>query len=350
MNKYKNIPNNLIYLVGNTLMVEIIYKYKGKERSVYAKVESFNMTGSIKDRMQINILRNAYKTKQLKPYDTIVEASSGNTAIALSAMGAYLNHKVSIYMPSSESMERKELIKSFGAELNLVDEGFDECIRLAKEESKKPNVYYPDQFSNPYNPQAHFKTTGPEIWQQLISKGKLLNAFVAGVGTGGTIMGTGRYLRTKNPFLGLFPVQPSTSKPFRENGNIYASYDNKERMPVEPMSIPGISTSFTPKIVNLNELNNAVIVDDSDAYIMAQRLASELGMGVGPSSGANLIGAIVIQEKLGTNSVVATVFCDDNKKYLSTELSKEILFKPTYISSHVELIAVKSINRICKTK
>ncbi len=350
MNKYKNIPNNLIYLVGNTPMVEIIYKYKGKERSVYAKVESFNMTGSIKDRMQINILRNAYKTKQLKPYDTIVEASSGNTAIALSAMGAYLNHKVSIYMPSSESMERKELIKSFGAELNLVDEGFDECIRLAKEESKKPNVYYPDQFSNPYNPQAHFKTTGPEIWQQLISKGKLLNAFVAGVGTGGTIMGTGRYLRIQNPFLGLFPVQPSTSKPFRENGNIYASYDNKKRMPVEPMSIPGISTSFTPKIVNLNELNNAVIVDDSDAYIMAQRLASELGMGVGPSSGANLIGAIVIQEKLGINSVVATVFCDDNKKYLSTELSKEILFKPTYISSHVELIAVKSINRICKTK
>lgn len=346
MKKYKNIPNNLIYLIGNTPMVEVIYKYKGVERSIYAKVESFNMTGSIKDRMQINILKNAYKTKQLKVNDTIVEASSGNTAIALSAMGAYLNHKVSIYMPSSESMERKELIKSFGAELNLVDEGFDECLRLAKEESKKPNVYYPDQFSNPYNPQAHFKTTGPEIWQQLISKGKLLNAFVAGVGTGGTIMGTGRYLRTQNPYVGLFPVKPITSKLFRENGNIYASYNNK-RMAVKPMSIPGISTSFLPKIVNLNELNNSVIVDDSDAYIMAQKLAYELGMGVGPSSGANLIGAIVIQEKLGIDSVVATVFCDDNKKYLSTELSKKIMPKSNYVSSNVELLGIKSINRIC---
>lgn len=350
MNKHKNIPNDLMYLVGNTPMVEIIYKYKGEERSVYAKVESFNMTGSIKDRMQINILKNAYKTKKLKVNDTIVEASSGNTGIALSAMGAYLNHKVSIYMPSSESMERKELIKSFGAKLNLVDEGFDECLRLAKKESKKQNVYYPDQFSNPYNPQAHFKTTGPEIWQQLISRGKFLNAFVAGVGTGGTIMGTGRYLRTQNPFLGLFPVQPITSKPFREKGNIYATYDNKKRITVEPMSIPGISTSFLPDIVNLNELNNAIIVDDSDAYIMAQKLASELGMGVGPSSGANLIGAIVIQEKLGKNSVVATVFCDDNKKYLSTELSKNIITKETYISSNVELIGIKSINRICKIK
>ena len=176
-------------------------------------------------------------------------------------------------------------------------------------------------------------------------------------------MGTGRYLRKKNPYIGVFPVQPKSVKPFREKGNIYARYDNNEYLCedkendfinddsnenyVVPESIPGISSGTKPEIVNLNELNNIVIVDDSDAYIMAQKLASNLGMGVGPSSGANLIGAIVIQDKLGLNSTVATVFADDNKKYLSTDLTKKIKPKEHYISSNVELIGVRSINRIC---
>ncbi|HSQ89594.1 cysteine synthase family protein [Romboutsia sp.] len=363
MYKYKTMPKDIAYLTGNTPMIEVIFKYKGQVRYVYAKVENFNMTGSIKDRMQINILRNAYNTGELKPGYKIVEASSGNTAIALSAMGTFLNHEVSIYMPSSESLERKQIIESFGAKLNLVDSGFEECLRLAKIEGQKSNVYYPDQFANPWNPQAHYCTTGPEIWQQLKSINKVANAFVAGIGTGGTIMGTGRYLRKKNPYIGVFPVQPKSVKPFREKGNIYARYDNNAYLYedkendfinddsnenyVVPESIPGISSGTKPEIVNLNELNNIVIVDDSDAYIMAQKLASNLGMGVGPSSGANLIGAIVIQDKLGLNSTVATVFADDNKKYLSTDLTKKIKPKEHYISSNVELIGVRSINRIC---
>lgn len=326
-------------LIGHTPLLKIHYLYRGRERVIYAKAENLNVTGSIKDRMAYHIIRKAYKTGALKKGDRIAEATSGNTGIAFSAIGRAMGHPVTIFMPDWMSMERINLIKSMGATVRLVSKeegGFLGSIKMSEELAEtNPNVFLPRQFANCDNSEAHYLTTGPEIWWQLHYRHLVPDAFIAGVGTGGTIMGTGRFLREMNPAVKLYPMEPANS-PTMSTGH----KTGKHR-------IQGISDEFIPALVDLNFLDEIISVDDGDAIIMAQKLAGTLGLGVGISSGANFIGAVMVQNMLGPDAVVVTVFSDDNKKYLSTDLMREEPKGKDFLSSDINLLCFKSIKRVC---
>lgn len=327
-------------LIGNTPLLEINYTYKGCKRVIYAKAENLNMTGSIKDRMALHIITMAYERGILKPNDPILEATSGNTGISFSAIGRALGHQVIIYMPDWMSEERKNIIHSLGAKIHLVSKeqgGFVGSINLAKEESKKIHGFLPSQFSNEDNVQAHYLYTAPEIWWQLKYRDLIPDAFIAGVGTGGTIMGVGKFLKEQANNIKIHPLEPSNSPTLTTGHKV-----GKHR-------IQGISDEFIPSIVKLDKLDEVVAVDDGDSIIMAQKLAAQLGIGVGISSGANFIGAVKLQNHLGDDKVVVTIFPDDNKKYLSTDLLKKEPIKSDFLSTDIELIDFRSFKRVCQT-
>lgn len=327
-------------LIGNTPLLAIQYTLgDDRPRRVYAKAENLNLTGSIKDRMALHILRKAITSGALRPGGLVIEATSGNTGISFAAIGRALGHPVTIFMPDWMSEERKSLIRSFGAEVRLVSReegGFLGSIRLAEElAARTPGSFLPRQFANEQNSEAHALSTGPEILAQLRSQRLSPAAFVAGVGTGGTIMGTGRYLRSHVPTIRLHAVEPANSPTLSVGHKV-----GKHR-------IQGISDEFIPPIVRLEELDAVMGIDDGDAIIMAQRLASELGLGVGISSGANLLAAIRLHTELGDDAVVVTVFPDSNKKYLSTDLLREEPRKPEFLAPRVDLLAFNGHNRVC---
>jgi cysteine synthase A len=328
-------------MVGNTPLLAIEFAYRGKQRVLYAKSEQLNMTGSIKDRMALYILEHAYAEGKISPGDTIAEATSGNTGISFAALGRALGHPVTIFMPDWMSRERVDLIHSFGARIVPVGReqgGFLGSIRLAEEmAAQQERVFLPHQFSNPANVQAHESTTGPEIWWQLQSNSLAVDAFVAGVGTGGTVMGVGKFLRSHLPSVRVHPLEPAES-PTLSSGHKVGRH-----------RIQGISDEFIPPIVELDQLDEVVSVHDGDAILMAQKLAAQLGLGVGISSGANLVGALMVQNQLGNDSVVVTVLPDDNKKYLSTDLLRQEPRQEGYLAPEVELTGFRVFSRVCAT-
>ena len=327
-------------MAGNTPMLAIDLRWRGEERRIYAKAEMYNLSGSIKDRMALSILRAAYARGALRPGDTIVEATSGNAGIAFAALGCALGHPVRIYMPDWMSSERQSLLRSYGAELCLVskaDGGFLGSIAQAEAlAQQRDDVFLPRQFSNNDNCAAHYRTPGPEIHHQLASIGKTPDAFVAGVGTGGTVMGVGAYFRQVCPRARVHPLEPAES-PTLSTGHKVGSH-----------RIQGISDDFIPDIVKLGQLAPVLAAHDGDAILMAQKLSRQLGLAVGISSGANLIGALKAQDALGPDAVVATVFCDDNKKYLSTDLVREEPVREGYLSPDVELLGYAVIDRLAR--
>lgn len=333
--------SDLSSFIGNTPLLVIDFLFKGEARQLYAKAENLNMTGSIKDRMAFQILKSGYERGDLKPGDRVIEATSGNTGIAFSAIGRALGHPVTIFMPSWMSTERKDLIRSFGAEIILVsaeEGGFLSSISRAEDLAKtSPHTFLPSQFKNEDNCRAHYLTTGPELWWQLRFRGLTPQAFVAGVGTGGTIMGIGQFLKEMNSSIKIHPLEPANS-PTLSTGH----KDGKHR-------IAGISDDFIPDIVDLQKLDAIVGVDDGDAIIMAQKLALEAGLGVGISSGANFLGAVKAQTELGSNAVVVTVFPDSNKKYLSTDLLKNEPIKEGFLSSDIQIQGIHALKRVCAT-
>ncbi len=333
-NKFKHLWN----MVGNTPMLEINYRYKKECRKLYVKCENYNLTGSIKDRMALYILQKAYQLKTINPHDIIVEATSGNTGISFSAIGKALGHEVKIIMPDWLSKERVDIIKSLGAEVILISKaegGFLGSIALSEKMAKEnEHVFLPKQFENCFNAEAHEKTTAKEIWMQLQSIDLTPDAFVAGVGTGGTIMGVGCYLKKRDSSIKVHPLEP------KESPTISTGYK------VGSHRIQGISDEFIPAIVELDKLDEIIQASDGDSIIMAQKLARQLGLAVGISSGANFLGAVQLQNSLGSNAVVVTVFSDSNKKYLSTDLMKDEPVKEGYLSPDVELLDYKAIDRL----
>jgi len=329
---------HLWYLVGNTPMLELQYTYNGKPGTIYVKCEHYNLTGSVKDRMALYILYQAYKESKIKSTDIIVEATSGNTGISFSAIGKALGHEVMIMMPEWLSKERFDIIKSLGAKVHPVSKeegGFKGSIALAEQLLNASDKYFlPRQFENRYNAEAHERTTGPEIWQQLKNAGKTPSAFVAGVGTGGTVMGTGKYLKSMAADIKIHPLEPAES-PTLTTGYKVGSH-----------RIQGISDEFIPAIVELDQLDNVIQANDGDAIIMAQKLSKQLGLAVGISSGANVIGAIKLREEMGEGGVVVTLLSDSNKKYLSTDLVKEEPVKEGYISTDTEFTSYNPIDRL----
>jgi cysteine synthase len=336
--KLNNKFQHLWMMVGNTPMLEIAYRYKGECRKLYVKCEHYNLTGSIKDRMALYILQKAYQLGTIKPGDVIVEATSGNTGIAFSAIGKALSHEVKIIMPNWLSKERIDIIKSLGAEVILISKeegGFLGSIALSEQMAKNnSNVFLPKQFENLFNAEAHEKTTAKEIWMQLQSLDLTPQAFVAGVGTGGTVMGIGSYLKKREASIKVHPLEPMES-PTLSTGYKVGSH-----------RIQGISDEFIPAIVDLNKLDKVIKASDGDSIIMAQKLAKQLGLAVGISSGANIIGAIQLQNELGSNAVVVTVLSDSNKKYLSTDLMKEEKECEGYYCKDVEFLDYRAVNRM----
>jgi cysteine synthase A len=325
-------------LIGNTPLLALDFLYRGDRRVLYAKLESLNLTGSIKDRMALFILEDAYRRGRLTPGNRIAEATSGNTGISFAAIGRALGHPVTIFMPDWMSAERKALIASFGATVELVsrDEGgflgsIARCEQLAERE---PRVFLPRQFSNDANVEAHLETTGPEISLQLRSVGLAPDAFVAGVGTGGTVMGVGRYLRSLSRAVRVHPLEPAES-PTLSTGHRVGRH-----------RIQGVSDEFIPPIVKLDGLDAIVRTHDGDAILMAQALARH-GLAVGISSGANFLGALQVQNALGRDSIVVTVFPDSNKKYLSTDLLKAEPVRNAYLSPDVEVLGFRALHRAC---
>jgi cysteine synthase A len=316
------------FLIGNTPMLELRYCYKGRPGSIFVKCEQYNLSGSIKDRMALWILKKAWRSGRLKPGDTIVEATSGNSGIAFAALGQALGHPVKIIMPNWLTRERAALMEAMGVSVRLVSReegGFMRSIQLAAEMGAgDPKVFLPRQFENADNTQAHAQTTGPEIVAQLSGLDRQADAFVAGVGTGGTVMGVGACLRSVNSKVRIHPLEPAES-PTLSTGCKCGFH-----------RIQGISDEFIPPIVRLDALAPVVQAHSEDAILMAQKLAARLGLGVGFSSGANVIGAIRLQQELGPGATVVTVFPDCNKKYLSTDLLWEHSGREGYVTPEVD--------------
>lgn len=322
-------------MIGNTPMLEITLNYRGEQRKVYAKAEYYNYSGSIKDRIAFHIMKNAYETGIVKQGDPVAEATSGNTGIAFSAVCAYLGNPVTIFMPDWMSKERVNLITSLGANVRLVSKeegGFMGAIALA-DKMGEDGAFLPHQFSNEQNVQAHYITTGKEIIDQLKKFNKIPDGIVAGVGTGGTLMGIKNAIKEFYPKCKAFPLDPLSSPTMASGGK-----------QVGPHRIAGIGDEFIPDIVKLKELDDIIMVDDADAINMARKISRVFGMGVGISSGANLLGAIKAQDILeNKDAVIVTVFADDNKKYLSTDLMKEQASKSDHLTPDIELISFKAI-------
>lgn len=323
-------------MVGNTPLLEISLKYKGEDRKVYTKAEYYNYSGSIKDRIAYHMLKTAYENGHIHEGDMIIEATSGNTGIAFAAMGACLGNPVMIFMPDWMSQERVNLIRSLGATIRPVSKaegGFTGAIALADRMGEQECTFLPHQFSNPSNVDAHYRTTGQEIITQLTRLGKIPEGIVAGVGTGGTLMGIRKALKEIYPSCKAFPLDPINSPTLFSGGKN-----------VGPHRIAGIGDEFIPDLIQLDQLDEIIMVDDGDAINMARKLARVFGCGVGISSGANFLGALKAQDILGSkDAVVVTVFADCNKKYLSTDLMHEQPIQEDHMAPDIELMGFLSV-------
>lgn len=315
--------------VGNTPMIKIRYSYKGEEKYIYAKLESYNVTGSIKDRVADYIIRKSYEDGSLKKGMKIVEATSGNTGIALAALGAFYGHPVRIYMPDWASEERVNLMKMYNAEVILISKeegGFKQAIKLAKEYAENNNAFLSNQFENKYNVLAHYETTGKEIVDKLDDN---IGGFVSGIGTGGTLIGTAKRIKETNSKAKIYALEPD-KMPLLSQNKIIDSH-----------KIEGIGDDFIPKIVEREMIDEILLINDDDAVNMSRKMALKLGLGVGISSGANMIASVLAKEE-NTKEIV-TVFADDNKKYLSTDLSKPMDLDEKFISNQIELLGYEFV-------
>ena len=315
---------NIDKLIGNTPMIKIKVKYNEREINVYSKLEYYNYTGSIKDRLANYIIKESYKNGILVKGMPIVEATSGNTGISFAALGAYYGHPVHIFMPDSASQERINIMKLYGAKVYLVskeDGGFRETIKRADELALEINGFRPDQFNNKLNIKAHYNGIGKEI----LKKVDKIDAYVSGIGTGGTLIGVAKRLKTKHDIL-VVAMEPE-QMPIMSKGIDTGSH-----------RIEGIGDDFIPSIVDKSIIDKVITVDDEDAINMARILARKFGLGVGISSGANLITAILS----GKDNVV-TIFADDFKKYLTTDLTKDINLDKKLISNNIEILSIEYV-------
>jgi cysteine synthase A len=293
-------------LIGNTPLVRLNRLTKPGSATIYGKVEFFNPGGSVKDRICLSMINEAERQGKLKPGGTIVEPTSGNTGIGLALVAAVRGYKLILVMPESMSMERASLLSSYGAQLVLTPawEGMKGSIKEAESIlAQNPSYFMPDQFSNPANPAIHKLTTALEIWDALEGK---IDAFVAAVGTGGTITGCGEVFKGKNPEIKIIAVEPATS-PVLSGGD------------PGPHKIQGIGAGFIPKVLNRKILDRVITVTDDEAYQTAKQLSKKEGLLVGISAGANVFAAQKIADELGPGKNVVTILCDTGERYISIE-------------------------------
>jgi cysteine synthase A len=305
------VVNNVLELVGDTPLVRLNRVVPADAATIYGKLESLNPAGSVKDRIALSMIEAAEREGRLKPGATIVEPTSGNTGIGLAMVAAVKGYRLIVTMPEDYSIERRKLLARYGAQVILTPaiEGMTGAVYAARElVEKNPDYFMPQQFENPANPEIHRRTTACEI---LEATGGEIDAFVAGVGTGGTITGVGEVLKRELGARGrqvlVVAVQPARS-PVLTGGR-----PGLHR-------IEGIGASFVPSVLNVEVLDEIINVRDEDAYAMTARLTREEGLLVGVSSGANVFAAIQVARRLGPGKVVVTVLPDTGERYLSTPL------------------------------
>lgn len=309
MTVYKAISD----LIGNTPLVELthIEEKEGLDSRVVAKVEFFNPAGSVKDRIAKKMIEDAEKKGVIKPGATLIEPTSGNTGIGIASVAAAKGYKAIMTMPETMSVERRNLLKAYGAKVVLTDgkAGMKGAIAKAKELAATiPNSFIPSQFENPSNPQAHYESTGPEIWKD--TEGKV-DIFVAGVGTGGTVSGTGKYLKDQNPNVKVVAVEPATS-PVLSEGH------------AGPHGIQGIGAGFVPNILDTSVYDEVFTVTNEQAYETGRLIAHNEGMLVGISSGAATYAAIQIAKRPeNKGKTIVVLLPDTGERYLSTPMFSE---------------------------
>jgi len=318
-------------LIGDTPMLKLTFSVDTDIFFVYAKLESYNLTGSIKDRVAYHMLERAYSNREIKSGETIIEASSGNMGISFAALGGLLGHDVIICMPDWLSQERYDMLEMYGATIvkfSKAEGGFARCIEETERLAKIIPSYLPRQFKNDENVQAHYITTCNEISRSMAAQSSTVDAVVAGVGTGGTIMGAAYYFYD---FLGkklCHPIEPASSPVLSGDGS-------------KGHKIQGISDEFVPDIVDLSLLNKPIQVTDDDALLMA-KIMNVAGISVGISSGANIVGALKLQRGSFLGNVV-TVLPDCSKKYLSTDLPGTSIQQSFDDLPHVEILDIQEI-------
>ena len=302
--------NNITGLIGHTPLVEInrFTEKLGLKARILVKLELFNPAGSVKDRIALSMIEDAEKKGLLKPGSVIIEPTSGNTGISLASIAASKSYRAVFTMPETMSAERRKLLQAYGAEIVLTEgaKGMKGAIAKAEELARQtPGSFIPGQFVNPANPEAHVRTTGPEIWDDTDGK---VDIFVAGVGTGGTVTGTGRYLKSKNPAVRVVAVEPAAS-PVLTQGK------------AGPHAIQGIGAGFVPEVLDTKIYDEVIDVTNEDALATGREIARKEGFLVGISSGAALFAAVELARRPeNAGKLIVALLPDNGDRYLSTKL------------------------------
>jgi len=333
------------HLVGNTPLLAIDLTFGGESRTVYAKLETRNLSGSVKDRPVLHALRQAAAEGRLRSGARLVASGRGNALLACAALGTALGHRVALFVVDDVPAEYLARLHALGADIQLVPGGegaeanaWRDAAALA---SETPGAVSPLEAggASPGGAweQAHERSTGPELWWQLAPLGLAPDAFVAGVGSGATIAGAGRYLRDNDRSVALYPVEPSSAPLRAIVSAARAASPTAPRITAATHRIRGLADRAHPPTSDLTRLDAPIAIDEGDALLMAQALGRSLGLGVGVSSGANLLASLVAQERLGRDAVVATLFCDTHASDLAAGIGREEPSRQEFLSRHVVL-------------
>src|SRR6266478_2677540 len=332
--------NNILEAVGHTPLVRLNRINQGLQPQIYVKAEFTNPGGSVKDRIGISMIDEAEKKGLLKPGGTIIEGTSGNTGMGLALVAAVRGYKCVFTTTDKQSKEKVDLLKALGAEVIVCPTAVEpedprSYYSVAKKLAREiPNSYYPNQYDNPSNPEAHYRTTGPEIWED--SEGKITH-FVCGIGTGGTISGVGKFLKEKNPSVRIVGVDPY--------GSLYYDFvKTGQTIKAKTYVVEGIGEDFFPTTMNLKILDDIIQVNDEECFVVARRLAKQEGIFTGGSGGGCLSAALRLAKDLGPNDFVVALLPDTGMRYLSKVYNDEWMRERGYVESSVPITAAEVVN------